>query len=96
MGPYARLRAPSNSLERSPVQATTVCGTDYRMRSACGQVRVDDSGRLVEMRCDPGVGGRILEVYDAERGEGLELARITILGCHQSWHWSGSKRAANV
>ncbi len=36
-----------------------------------------DSGRLVEMPCEPGVGGRILEVYDAASGEGLELARIT-------------------
>jgi hypothetical protein len=30
------------------------------------------------MRCERGVGGRILEVYDTESGEGLELARITV------------------
>ena len=29
------------------------------------------------MRCEPGVGGRLLEVYDANSGKGLELARIT-------------------
>jgi uncharacterized glyoxalase superfamily protein PhnB len=33
------------------------------------------SGRLREMRCEPGVGGRLLEVYDDE--DCLELARIT-------------------
>jgi uncharacterized glyoxalase superfamily protein PhnB len=42
-----------------------------------GPINAYDSGRLVEMRCEPGVGGRILEVYDAETGAGLELARIT-------------------
>jgi uncharacterized glyoxalase superfamily protein PhnB len=43
-----------------------------------GPINAYDSGRLVEMRCEPGVGGRILEVYDAESGDGLELARITV------------------
>ena len=42
-----------------------------------GPINAYDSGRLLEMRCEPGVGGRILELYDAESGEGLELARIT-------------------
>src|SRR5206468_2408875 len=42
-----------------------------------GPINAYDSGRLVEMRCEPGVGGRLLEIYDAESGEGLELARIT-------------------
>jgi uncharacterized glyoxalase superfamily protein PhnB len=40
-----------------------------------GPINAYDSARLVEMRCEPGVGGRILEIYEA--GEGLELARIT-------------------
>jgi uncharacterized glyoxalase superfamily protein PhnB len=42
-----------------------------------GPINAYDSSRLVEMRCEPGVGGRILEVYDADSGDGLELARIT-------------------
>jgi uncharacterized glyoxalase superfamily protein PhnB len=29
------------------------------------------------MKCEPGVGGRLLEVYDDATGEGRELARIT-------------------
>ena len=29
------------------------------------------------MRCEPGVGGRLLEVYDEATGEGRELGRIT-------------------
>jgi hypothetical protein len=52
-----------------------------------GPINAYDSGRLVEMRCEPGVGGRILEVYDADSGEGLELARITAWepGRHVAW-----------
>jgi len=34
------------------------------------------AGRVSAMRCEPGVGGRLLEVYDDSRGEALELARI--------------------
>ena len=37
-----------------------------------------DAGRVVEIRCEPGVGGRLWEVYDRPDGvEGLERARIT-------------------
>jgi uncharacterized glyoxalase superfamily protein PhnB len=51
-----------------------------------GPINAYDSSRLVEMRCEPGVGGRILEVYDAESGDGLELARITV--------WEPGRRVA--
>jgi uncharacterized glyoxalase superfamily protein PhnB/uncharacterized protein YndB with AHSA1/START domain len=37
-----------------------------------------DGGRVVEVRCEPGVGGRIMEVLDnPAAGEVLERARIT-------------------
>jgi uncharacterized glyoxalase superfamily protein PhnB len=37
-----------------------------------------DGGRVTEVRCEPGVGGRILEILDdPEAGEVLERARIT-------------------
>jgi uncharacterized glyoxalase superfamily protein PhnB len=46
-----------------------------------------DAGRVVEVRCEPGVGGRILEVLDdASAGEVFELARIT--------RWEPGKRLA--
>lgn len=35
-----------------------------------------DSARVVEMRCEPRVGGRLLEIYDEAKGDLLELARI--------------------
>jgi uncharacterized glyoxalase superfamily protein PhnB len=39
-----------------------------------GPINFFDSGRAVAMRVEPGVGGRILEVYE---GDALELGRIT-------------------
>lgn len=37
-----------------------------------------DAGRVVAVRCEPGVGGRIVEVLDDPRGDTVfELARIT-------------------
>src|SRR5688500_1779205 len=38
-----------------------------------------DAGRVVEVRCEPGVGGRIIEVLDdAAAGTVFERARITL------------------
>jgi len=55
-----------------------------------GPINAYDSGRLVEMRCEPGVGGRIMEVYDADAGEGLELARITVWEPGRRVSWKSS------
>jgi hypothetical protein len=43
-----------------------------------GPINFFDSGRAVAMRIEPGVGGRLLEVYDEVREDALELGRITI------------------
>jgi uncharacterized glyoxalase superfamily protein PhnB len=45
-----------------------------------GPINFFDSSRAVAVVCEPGVGGRIVEVYDEATGEGLELARIS------AWH----------
>ena len=42
------------------------------------------------MRCEPGVGGRIMEVYDAQSGDGLELARITVWEPGERLSWESS------
>lgn len=42
-----------------------------------GPINHFDSGRTLAMVCEPGVGGRLLEVYDESRDDVLELARIT-------------------
>lgn len=43
-----------------------------------GPINFFDSGRAVAMRIEPGVGGRVLEIYDDTRGDALELGRITV------------------
>ncbi|MDQ5822474.1 MAG: bleomycin resistance protein [Actinomycetota bacterium] len=43
-----------------------------------GAINFFDAGRAVEMRIEPGVGGRVLEIYDGARGDVLELGRITV------------------
>jgi uncharacterized glyoxalase superfamily protein PhnB len=43
-----------------------------------GPINFFDSARAVAMRIEPGVGGRVLEVYDDARGDVLELGRITV------------------
>jgi len=49
-----------------------------------------DASRAVARRCESGVGGRILEVYDDERGDVLELGRITVWepGARLTWRSS--------
>jgi uncharacterized glyoxalase superfamily protein PhnB len=42
-----------------------------------GPINHHAAGRVLAMRCEPGVGGRLLEVYDDTTGEALELGRIT-------------------
>jgi uncharacterized glyoxalase superfamily protein PhnB len=49
-----------------------------------------DGARAVAMRCESGVGGRLLEVYDEVTGDALELGRITVWepGTRLGWHSS--------
>jgi len=50
-----------------------------------------DGGRVVEVRCEPGVGGRIMEIFDdRESGEVLERARITVWEPPARLGWSSS------
>lgn len=55
-----------------------------------GPVNNWNSARVREMRCEPGVGGRLLEIYDEEAGDMLELARITAWepGARLAWQSS--------
>ena len=52
-----------------------------------GAINFHDTTRAWEKRIEPGVGGRVLEVYDTATGDGLELARITVWepGARLAW-----------
>jgi uncharacterized glyoxalase superfamily protein PhnB len=47
-----------------------------------------DGARAVAMHCEPGVGGRLLEVYDDVSDDAMELGRITVWepGARLGWH----------
>lgn len=49
-----------------------------------------DGARAVGRRCEPGVGGRLLEVYDEATGDALELARITVWQPGERLEWDSS------
>jgi uncharacterized glyoxalase superfamily protein PhnB len=55
-----------------------------------GPINFYDAARAVEIVCEPGVGGRILEVYDAAAGDVLELARISAWHPGQRLAWQSS------
>jgi uncharacterized glyoxalase superfamily protein PhnB len=85
-------RSSSSMVEvaADPLTAFTAFTDELDLWWVRGPINAYDAGRLVEMRCERGVGGRILEVYDADAGEGLELARITAWepGKHLAWESS--------
>ena len=55
-----------------------------------GPINNWDSARVRAMRCEPGVGGRLLEIYDETAGDVLELARITAWEPGQRLAWRSS------
>ena len=63
-----------------------------------GPINNWDSARVRAMRCEPGVGGRLLEIYDETAGDMLELARITAWepGQRLAWHSSVDDVAIEV
>lgn len=73
-----------------PLTAFTAFTDELDLWWVRGPINAYDSGRLVEMRCESGVGGRILEVYDTDTGEGLELARITVWEPGRRLAWNSS------
>jgi uncharacterized glyoxalase superfamily protein PhnB len=55
-----------------------------------GPINFFDSGRAVAVTCEPGVGGRLLEVYDEAAGDALELGRITLWQPGERLCWQSS------
>ncbi|MDQ2943580.1 MAG: VOC family protein [Candidatus Dormibacteraeota bacterium] len=60
-----------------PATAFAVFTEEMNLWWLRGPINNWDSARVVEVRCEPGVGGRLLEIYDEAEGDILALARIT-------------------
>ena len=61
-----------------------------------GPINHHAAGRCLAMRCEPGVGGRLLEVYDDAAGDALELGRITVWEPGQRLAWDSSVDDVNI
>lgn len=83
-------RSSTVEVAADPLTAFSVFTDELDLWWVRGPINAYDSGRLIEMRCEPGVGGRILEVYDADTGDGLELARITVWEPGRRLAWKSS------
>jgi uncharacterized glyoxalase superfamily protein PhnB len=55
-----------------------------------GPINFHAAGRAREMRCEPGVGGRLLEIYDEDGADALELARVTTWEPGERLAWRSS------
>jgi uncharacterized glyoxalase superfamily protein PhnB len=73
-----------------PQTAFTAFTEEINLWWVRGPINFFDASRAVAKVCEPGVGGRIIEVYDAATGEGLEVARISAWhpGERLAWHSS--------
>ena len=83
-------RSSEVEVRADPVTAFTAFTDELDLWWVRGPINSYGAGKLVAMRCEPGIGGRLLEVYDQDTGEGLELARITAWepGKHLAWQSS--------
>jgi uncharacterized glyoxalase superfamily protein PhnB len=85
-------RSVSSSVEVpiDPRTAFTVFTEEIAYWWVQGPINFYDSSRAFGIRIEPGVGGRVIEVYDQASGEGLELARVTVWepGSRLAWRSS--------
>jgi uncharacterized glyoxalase superfamily protein PhnB len=73
-----------------PATAFTAFTEELDLWWVRGPINYFDSARAVGMRCEPGVGGRLIEVYDEQAGEGKELGRITAWEPGRRLAWNSS------
>jgi uncharacterized glyoxalase superfamily protein PhnB len=73
-----------------PATAFTAFTEELDLWWVRGPINYFDAARAIGMRCEPGVGGRLLEVYDEATGEGKELGRITVWEPGQRLAWQSS------
>ena len=93
-------RSVTSSVEvaADPDTAFTVFTEELDCWWVQGPINFYDSSRAYTKRMEPGVGGRIVEVYDTSNGDGLELARITVWepGTRLAWQSSLDDVAIDV
>ena len=82
--------AVSVSVGVDPAAAFTAFTEELDLWWVRGPINYFDAARAIGMKCEPGVGGRLLEVYDEATGEGRELGRITVWEPGRRLAWTSS------
>ena len=85
-----RSTAASVSVSVDPATAFMAFTEEMDLWWVRGPINYFDAARALGMRCEPGVDGRIVEVYDEETGEGLVRARITVWEPGRRLAWKSS------
>jgi uncharacterized glyoxalase superfamily protein PhnB len=94
------MTSPATDRERSVSSAVTV-GADALTAFSVftdeidlwwvrGPINFYDAARATGMRCEPGVGGRLLELYREDASDALELGRITVWQPGELLAWTSS------
>lgn len=65
-------------VETDPVTAFRIFTEEINLWWVRGPINHYDSSRLAELRLEPGVGGRMLEIYDESSADMCETARVTV------------------
>ena len=73
-----------------PITAFTVFTEEIDCWWVQGPINFYDSSRAYGIRIEPGVGGRVIEVYNDASGDGLELARISVWEPGSRLAWESS------
>jgi hypothetical protein len=88
----------SVSVPVDPATAFTAFTDELDLWWVRGPTNYYDAARAVAMTCEPGVGGRLLEVYDEASGDARELGRITVWepGARLAWTSSVDDVASGI
>jgi uncharacterized glyoxalase superfamily protein PhnB len=73
----ARTVSSEVTISIDPQTAFSVFTDEIDLWWVRGPINFYDASRAVGMRCEPGVGGRLLELYSQDGSDALELGRIT-------------------
>lgn len=73
-----------------PQTAFTVFTGEMDLWWVRGPVNFYDAARAIGRRCEPGVGGRLLELYSEDASDALELGRITTWQPGELLAWDSS------
>ncbi|MBO0834602.1 MAG: VOC family protein [Actinobacteria bacterium] len=87
---HARTVASQVTVGVDPQTAFTVFTEELDLWWVRGPINFYDAARAIGMRCERGVGGRLLELYSEDGSDALELGRITVWRPGELLAWDSS------